>query len=60
MGFEDDPKDEVQSYPCDCGGEITENDYGKCPACGNEAADKYCPNCDTKMSTWECDRCGLK
>ena len=25
MAFEDDPKDEIESYPCDCGGEISKD-----------------------------------
>ncbi len=35
MGFEDDPKDEIESYPCDCGGEITEGPDGW-----------FCDNCN--------------
>ncbi len=35
MGFEDDPRDEIQSFPCDCGGEITEEANGWfCDKCG--------------------------
>lgn len=25
MGFEDDPKDDSEEYPCDCGGSISQD-----------------------------------
>lgn len=37
MGFEDNPRDEIESYPCpdDCGGEVTksENHIWSCDNC---------------------------
>jgi predicted amidophosphoribosyltransferase len=59
MPPENNPRDEIETYPCECGGDITKNEYGECPTCGNEAMDKYCPNCGAEMKIWECDVCGF-
>ena len=35
MSFEDDPKDERQEFPCECGGTISQDEHGawRCDEC---------------------------
>jgi len=58
MGFEDNPRDEVESYPCYCReGRIEKHEIGVCVSCGNEDIEKHCNNCDVEMKFWRCDTC---
>jgi hypothetical protein len=59
MGFEDDPKDERQQFPCECSGNLEHNDIGICPHCFNESCDAQCLNCGMKMCFWRCDTCDI-